>query len=237
MPSELIVVLVILFAMFLQSLAGFGSALISMPILVQALGLRVAAPLFALIAFVAELIMILRHRRAFQIQSVWRLMAASIVSIPIGIFGANLLPEALMLRLLGVLVLGYALYALFAPQLPRLKDKRWAYGFGFTAGLLSGAYNTGGPPYVIYASVQGWEPGEFKINLQSVFIVSTMTIIIGHTLDHKMTPDVIRLFILAVPAVIVGMFTGFLLERFISPLVFRRGILMLLVVLGLTLVF
>lgn len=237
MPVELIVFLVLFFALFLQALAGFGSALLSMPILAQALGITVAAPLFALCALVGEFVMISRHRKSIDLTAVWRLMVAALVGIPIGIIGVSRIPEEITLFLLGLVTTGYALYALSGLRVPPLTDKRWAFPFGFVSGILSGAYNTGGPPYVIYSASKGWAPQEFKANLQSVFVVSSIAVITGHTLSGNMNSEVLRLFALALPAVITGLLLGFVCERFVSPAAFRKGILVLLLLIGLTLIF
>ncbi len=237
MPTELSIFLIISAALTVQALAGFGSALIAMPLLVQLLSLTVAAPVFALLAVVAETILIIRHRAAFRFSAMWRLIAAHVVGVPVGIIGAGLVPEHVMRFILGVVVIGYALYSLFAPQLRRIEDPRWGYGFGLIAGTLSGAYNTGGPPHVIYGTNQGWPPAEFKGNLQSVFLVSSVAVIIGHTLTGRVTGEVLGYVAVGLPGVLLAMLLGFRLERRVSPAAFRRGVLALLLLIGLTLIF
>lgn len=237
MTPELLVFIVIWVALLVQGLVGFGSALISMPILAQALGVSTAAPLFALCVLIGEGIMIVRHRKAFRFASVWRLMIAAVIAIPIGIRAAHIVPQNITLFLLGVITFGFALYSLVGPQIPALKDKRWAFGFGFVAGLLSGAYNTGGPPYVIYGTTQRWSQSEFKANIQSVFLISSLTVCVSHFLNGNFKPEVLHLFTFALPAIPLGLGIGFILEPFISPVFFRKAVLVLLLILGLTLIF
>lgn len=236
MPTEITVILIMLLAVTVQSLAGFGAALVGMPLLTQAAGYSTAKPLFALLVLVTEILLIIRHREDFTFRSVWRLMLASVIAIPMGITVGKVLPEALMLQILGVIVLLYAGYALIAPTLPDIHP-RWAYGFGLASGLLSGAYNTGGPPYVMYGTAQGWSPGAFKCNLQTLFLISSLAVIVGHTLAGDITGEVLRYFALTLPVMLVGLVFTFWFDRRISPAVFRRGVLVLLIVIGLTLVF
>jgi hypothetical protein len=141
-----------------------------------------------------------------------------------------------MLFILGCVVLAYASYALLVPRMPRLSRPGWAFGFGLIAGMLTGAYNTGGPPYVIYGTTQRWEVSEFKANLQSLFLVGSITVIIAHLSHDNITPDVLRYFLLALPSIGIGLLAGFYLERFINPLVFRNVVLVLLLFLGFSLV-
>jgi hypothetical protein len=59
-----IVAVVMLISAFTQTLTGFGSALVSMPILSPLLGIQVASPLVALMAITLEAILLIRLRSA-----------------------------------------------------------------------------------------------------------------------------------------------------------------------------
>lgn len=237
MPNELILIVVIFVAIFVQSLVGFGSGLIAMPLLASALTLKIASPTFALVALVMELVMLARYRAEFAFGAVWRLMVTIVLGIPVGIASARWLDERIMLFCLGVVVCGYGLYGLFAPRLPHLKGRGWPFGMGFASGVLSGAYNTGGPPLIIYATSQRWLPQAFKANMQSMFLVGSVALVTGHLLGGSITGTVLRYAALALPVALVALLTGFRLERYIRPAAFRRAVLVLLVGLGLTLIF
>jgi hypothetical protein len=237
MPVELLVFLIVFSALLIQSLAGFGSALMAMPLLAQILGVPTAAPLFAVCALIGEIILITRLRKALRFAAMWRLIAGAVVAIPIGILGADLIPQQIALVGLGIVTFGFALYSLVGPEVPAMPNPRWAFGFGFVSGLLSGAYNTGGPPYVIYGATQRWEQREFKANIQGVFMVSSVMVTAGHVLSGGYTPEVLRLLGYALPAIALGLGVGFVVEPYISPTAFRRAVLVLLLVLGLSLIF
>ncbi len=72
MIDPLLLVAIVGFAIFTQSIAGFGLALISMPLLITALGVEVAAPLVALVAITAEMILIIRYRHSIQFRTLGR---------------------------------------------------------------------------------------------------------------------------------------------------------------------
>jgi len=132
--NPILLALIIFFAIFTQSLTGFGLGLVSMALLV------------ALVAITSETIILIRYRHAFNLSAVRRLVTASIVGIPLGIIFLRVVSQEIGLTILGLGLVAYGLYALFTPRLPQIRNPRWAYGFGFVAGLLTGAYNTGGPP-------------------------------------------------------------------------------------------
>ncbi|NDJ85831.1 MAG: sulfite exporter TauE/SafE family protein [Chloroflexi bacterium] len=234
---KMLVFIIVFLAIFTQTLAGFGLALVSMPLLVPLLGIQVAAPLVALVAVTAESVLLFRYRAHLTIAPVWRLVLASIFGVPLGVIGLSHLDEDLVVMALGIVVTGYALYALLEFHLPAVEMPRWAYGFGFFAGVLGGAYNTAGPPVVIYGACRRWEPGTFKGNLQGFFLVNSIAIIVSHGVNQNFTPEVWGYFLVVLPAIALGLLGGFYLERHISAVRFRQGVLGLLLILGLQLLF
>ena len=233
--EPLLLFVVALLAAFTQSLTGFGSALVSMAVLPGLIGIRTAAPLVALITVTIDGVLLARYRQALNLRAIWRLVAALVLGVPLGILVLRRVEERFVLAILGAVIAGYALYALLSPRLPRLEHPAWAYGFGFLAGVLGGAYNTSGPPVVIFGNCQRWPPSEFKGNLQGFFLVNDLLVIAGHALSQNLTPLVLRDYLIVLPALIVGLFIGGRLDRRLDPALFRKIVLVLLVVMGLRL--
>jgi uncharacterized membrane protein YfcA len=235
--SPILITFAIFLGIFTQSLSGFGLGLVSMALLAEPLGVQTATPLIALVAITCEVVMLFRYRSAFNLEAVRRLVLASVVGVPLGVILLRQVSPATALTVLGIFLIGYALYALVTPRLPEIKNPRWAYGFGFVAGLLSGAYNTGGPPYVVYGTCSRWQPTEFKSNLQGIFIVNSILVIGSHALSHNFTAPVWQDFLIALPAMALGMWLGFRLDRYVDPAVFRKLVLLLLLLLGASMIF
>ena len=154
--DTLIIATIIFFASFTQGATGFGLSLVSMPLLVGVLGIQVASPLMALVGFTVGLIMLFRYRAAFNLRAVTRLSAASLLAIPLGVAALRQVDGEIITKILGAIIMTYALYGLFGLRLPQLSHRAWAYGFGFVSGLLGGAYNTSGPPIIIFGRVRRW---------------------------------------------------------------------------------
>jgi uncharacterized membrane protein YfcA len=224
--------LVIFIAAFTQSLTGFGFALVSMPLLVSMIGLQAAAPLVALAGLAAEAALLFRYRLSVDRLIVRRLLLPSFAGIPIGIFALHRAGEDMLLRLLGFILLGYALYAFWNPQMPAPKGAGWAYGAGFLAGVLGGAYNTSGPPVIVYGDSQRWDRPEFKGNLQGFFLLNSLVVVAGHWLADGYTGTIWRDFLLVVPAGILGLAAGLWLDTRLNADRFRKIVLALLAVLG-----
>ncbi len=231
-----LVPIMIFFGVFTQTLTGFGSALVTMAVLPSLLGITVASPLVALMAITLEGTLLIRYRSAINFGAVWRLSIAAIIAIPIGITAIRAIDQSIVLLVLGVVLVAYAIYALITPRLPELQQPAWAFGFGFIGGLLSGAYNVAGPAAVIYGNCRGWSPDEFKSNLQAFFLLNDATVILGHTLSGNLTPIVWSNYLISLPAIVFGIFIGLKIDRRINPMVFRKIVLVLLVIMGLRLI-
>jgi uncharacterized membrane protein YfcA len=222
---------------FTQSLSGFGLALVSMALLPAVISLHTATPLVALAAVVIEAVLLVRYREALEVRAIWRVVLAALVGIPFGVYWLSQVDERLALILLGLVVSGYALYALLGLRLPGLKHPVWAYLAGLLGGLLGGAYNTSGPPVIIFANCRGWPREVFKSNLQGYFIVNSIVVVLTHAASGNLTAPVWRLFWWGLPFIASGLLAGFTLDRWLKPETFRRVVLLLLIVMGLRLVF
>ncbi len=229
--------LIFFLAAFSQSLTGFGDALITMALLPGLIGIQASAPLVAIFALTIELVVLWRNRHSLNLSAILPVIASSVIGIPIGIWLLGNLDEDLVLSSLGVLITGYAIYSLLDLKLPELRHPAWAYLTGLVAGLLGGAYNTSGPPLVIYGNARRWEPGEFKSNLQSFFVLNSALVFIGHFLSGNVTSEVWQLYLWSIPAIVLGVLLSNRIENYIEPARFHKLVLWFLVVLGLKLVF
>jgi hypothetical protein len=224
--------LIVFAAVLLQSVVGFGSAMVAMALLSPLLGLNVASPLVALVAATLEAVMVFRYRQAAQWSVIRRLLVGTLPAIPLGILALSRVPEAWLLTVLGVVILSYTVYALAGRRLPELRGAGWAYSAGALAGLLSGAYNVGGPPLILYGDCQRWPPAEFKGNLQNIFLINDAVVLTFHALAGNVTPGVLTHYLAALPAVALGVLLGLALDRRVSPAAFRALALLTLLVLG-----
>lgn len=232
---SLTVSLILFLAVFIQSSVGFGVALIAMALLPTIIGIQLAVPLVAVVAITLEVFMLIRYRHALEVRAVLPIALSSLVGIPLGLLLFENLPERVALGGLGVLISGYALYALLNMRLPGLSHPGWAYLTGLVAGMFGGAYNISGPPVIIYGNCRRWEPEVFKSNLQGFFVVNSLMVVVGHAMSGNITPQVWQTFLYSLPGMILGFILGISLDRWLKPAFFRKLVLSLLFLMGLRL--
>ncbi len=225
--------MILALAAFTQSLTGFGLALVSMPLLSMVMSLPQATALVAVVSLGVEVVILWQHRAHLRWQPVRRLILASWIGVPLGVVLLRQLPEAWLLHGLGALLAAYGLYALSGKPLPSLQRAGWGWAAGLAAGALGGAYNTSGPPVILYGHVRGWPPQAFKANLQAFFLASSSMVFGAHLLAGDIGAATWAQAAAAVPALALGLWAGHRAAAFLPPARFRKVVLVALVLLGL----
>jgi uncharacterized protein len=228
----LLAMAILFISTFIRSAIGFGDALIAMPLLAMALGIQTATPLVAFAAATIALVILIRNWRSVDIKSAWRLILLSLVGIPFGLVLLRAAPEYVVKAILGVLLILYGLYSLITPSLPLIRNERSAYIFGFIAGVLGGAYNTNGPPIVMYGLLRRWPPESFRATLQCYFLFTGLSILIGHGVAGLWTPLVLQLYLYSIPIIMLAIFAGGRINNHISKELFSRIVYAFLIVIG-----
>lgn len=232
MLTLLAVVGILFLASFIRSAFGFGEALIAVPLLAFAMPVEVAAPIAALVSITVAVVAIARDWRHIHIRSAGRLFLATAVGTPLGLWALHVLDEQLVKMLLGVVVATFSLLALVRRRQASLHDDRHAWAFGLGAGVLGGAYGMNGPPLVMYGALRGWSPQHFRATLQGYFLPASLMTVAGYGLTGLWTPAVTRCYLQALPAVLVAIVLGRMLNRRLSGAVFVRCVHIGLVVIG-----
>ena len=233
MGTELVIVLIIVFiAAFIRSVFGFGDAMLAMPLLAVYCGLDFATPLMAMVGFtIAGLIIISDHRKVV-LSSVSRLVISSVIGIPVGIFFLTRFDESAVKIILAGLIILFSLYRITGWKLRVKISSGWSWMFGFIAGILGGAYNTNGPPVIIYGTLADWKPGQFRATLQGYFLPTGLFIMAGHALSGLWTREVLTGYLYSLPAILLAFLAGMVARTKISPDRFYVWVYMLLIVLG-----
>jgi len=227
---------VVFAAAFVRSALGFGDAVIAMPLLTMVIGLKTASPLVAFIGPTISVLVLARGWRKVDLKPAVRLIAASALGIPVGVYGLARLPEEPLKVALGALILFYGLFGLARPGARIRSERAWLpWLVGGTAGVLGGAYNTSGPPVVAYGMLRGWPPESFRATLQGYFLPTGLMILAGHGLAGLWTAEVLRSYLHSLPALVAGVALGGLLNRKLTHALFAKLVYGSLAVMGLVL--
>ncbi len=233
-------IIIILFIIFVSTLTrsifGFGDALIAMPLLALFIDIKITTPLIALIAFFIAISILIRNWKNVEYKSAWRLIVASLIGIPIGLWYLKDINESFIKLFLGFIVMLFAVYSLIKPKMGKLKNENYSWFFGFIAGILGGAYNTNGPPIVIYSSLKKWNPQNFRATLQGYFFITGILLIVSHGIAGNFTKEVLTYFIYCLPVVLFAVIIGARINKKIPIERFHKYIYIILIILGFILI-
>ena len=217
-------------AAFVTGLAGFAFA-----ILAAAAWLHFLPPSQATALIVAYGLIV-------QGVSVWKLRRAILWPrlLPFLIGGVLLLrwasPATLRIGVGAILVL-FSLYNLMRPQLgSAARAGRFADGaVGVVNGALGGATGLAGIAAVVWCSTRGWPPPEQRAVFQpsGVAVFAMTAAWLGGA--NMIGADTLRLFLIGLPALALGTWLGLKLFAKLYDQAFRRVVLVLLLLSGLSL--
>ena len=226
------VVAVLFLSALSRGLIGFGNALVSMPLLALFTPPHVASPLVGLANLTGILVILVGNWRSVDLKAAWRLILPCLIGIPIGIVFLQTADETIVRFVLGVILIGYGLYNLVSPRLPHLKNEVLAYPFGLASGILGGAFNSNGPPIVVYGSLRRWPPDSFRATLQGVFLPTNLMVIASHAVAGLWTRDVLQLYAYSLPLMLLATWIGIRFGKRIPKEQFQKIVYGFLVAMG-----
>ena len=227
-----LVVAVLFVATFIRSAFGFGEALVAVPLLALIMPVTVAAPLAVLVSITVAAIVVVEDWRSIHLGSAAWLVMATLVGAPLGLLLLTKAPEPAVKIVLGVVIVLFSSYSLARSDRLWLQDNRFAWLFGFVAGVLGGAYGMNGPPLVVFGTLRRWSPVQFRATLQGYFLPASLVVMAGYWLTGLWVPAVTHDFVVALPATLVAIGLGRVVNRRLHAAVFLRYVHLLLIVIG-----
>ncbi len=231
-PTLLLSLAAVFLAALTHGLAGFGYALVAMPLLVLWMDIRAAAPLVALLTVTTNALFLAGLRKSLVPGRIVRLLAGALLGVPLGILFLRHGDPGILGLTLGVVLIVYSLRALFVKRRPPGMGRQAAVLLGIVSGFLGGAINTGGPPAVIYITAQPWSKREIHATLQFYFILVGGLIVLGHALTGLTTAATLRMYGVLLPASLAGCAAGYALHRKVGQEAYHRLVYSLLLALG-----
>jgi uncharacterized protein len=224
-------------AAFVTGLAGFAFAIVAAAAWLHFLPPAQATALIVCYGLIVQGVSVWKLRRAIIWQRLMPFLIGGVIGAPLGI---ELLrwaaPTAVRVAVGAILVL-FSLYNLVRPQLGSTARAGWiADGVvGVVNGVIGGATGLAGIATVIWCSTRGWPPPEQRAVFQpsGVAVFAITAAWFGGT--KMIGADTLWLFLLGLPALALGTWAG--LQRFgkLDDAAFRRVVLVLLLISGLSL--
>jgi len=228
----IVIAIIIFLASFVQGFSGFGFALVSIPLLTLFIDIKTAVPLGALCGFVVNIYLSIGLKQHFNFSELRKIILGSILGIPIGVMILNLGSPDFLKIILGIFVVSFVILNLAKVVQPREVSSNWGYLAGILSGFFGGAFNTNGPPILIYFLLKGWDKVKQKAMISGFFLVTSAIIVSSHIISGITTADILFEFIKLLPIVIVGIWLGTVLFKYVSTELFNKIVLWGLLIIG-----
>jgi uncharacterized membrane protein YfcA len=217
-------------------ITGFGAALVAIPLATHLVSIQFALALFVL-ADLACALSIGLEKPKNAVRAEWtRLVPMILVGTALGVTVLVNLPRKAGMVLLGVFVLGFAIYSLL-PHRSRTVSAHWAWLAGLAGGLTSTLFGAGGPPYAIYLSQRGLSKEEFRATMGFATITSISLRVLAFILTGLLLElRVWAAAVFTVSAALLGIWAARRMFLRISREALMRAVTLLLVASGLSLV-
>lgn len=228
-------VLVLFFAYFVRGIAGFGSALIAVPLLTLNLDFVVVVPLIAVLDYLASVGQGVSDRASISFKDLWPLFPFTFLGVSLGVYLLSHLETRLMALCLAVFIISFAIYSLISKEDQR-GGRGWAVPAGFMGGVVGAIFGTGGPFYVIYFRLRGLDKTAFRATISISFVVDGSLRIIGFIMSKVLYLQMWTLIACSIPLVWLGMYIGGRIHlkmsqqgfvRMVSVILFGSGIALL----------
>src|SRR5215475_9235793 len=225
-------------AAFVTGLAGFAFGMVAASIWLFALPPAQTTTLIVAYALLVQGYATWRLRDAIDYKRLLPFVLGSAIGIPIGVFILEYVRPAYIRTGVGMLLIAFSLYNLTRPKFPEMKGLGRAgdVGVGILNGVLGASTGLGGILPVIWTTLRGWTRDEQRGVHQPTAFATFVMSLVGLGGAGLLNEATTRLFLMGLPALVIGTLAGWALYGKLDEAMFRKVVLVLLLVSGLAIV-
>ncbi len=217
-----------------QGIAGFGMALLSVPILLHFLPQTTVTPCLAVTCTVMNAFFMWNLRHSIS----WKLIVPVLLGAAAGVLpGVKLLQYVpagpfkagvgVVITLSGLLLWRGVTCPLHSPVLQ--------LAVGAVAGVMSGALSVSGPPVAVFFTAGSVHKDVFRASLAMFFLALNLFTLGALTAEGLLTPQLLRFSAGLMPAMLAGSLVGLKLAGRVSEKTFRGFVMTMIILSGLSL--
>lgn len=223
------VIAVVAIASAVQSITGFGFALLAVPLLSFVIDAKSAVVVSTSLSFFTSSWLARKEWASCDRRSAARMILGSALGSPVGLLVLEVAStRALRFGLAGMIAVFLVI------SLRGFRIERTSFGtdlfFGTVSGVLNTSLSTNGPPLVMVLHARDLSPAVFRATLAFVFTAANTIAIVLFTASGRYDTDTLRTLAVAAPSLVVGIIAGHRAGRRVPIAAFRRVVLSLLAV-------
>ncbi len=223
--------LVLMFGVFVQALAGFGGTLIAMPLGIMIMGMGVTKPVMTFVAWITGVIVVVQEYRHINARELIKMVGVMLAGVLGGIWLTGRLQLNFLLILYGIVVTGIGIKRLFFRQKnepsPLVQNTALA-----VAGIMQGLFVSGGSFLAVYSVARIKEKQEFRATVNAVWAIINTIMIITYFINGSVTKDVLTASGIAIIPTLITVWLGGVLTKRVKQETFLKIIYVVLIISG-----
>ncbi|MDT3705644.1 MAG: sulfite exporter TauE/SafE family protein [Thiobacillus sp.] len=238
-PEQIAATAAILLAAYvIRGITGFGSGLVSVPLLALFLPLQFVVPLVLLLDFTASIVIGGFNFRRVQWNEIGVLIPFGVVGVILGTTLLVNLPAEPMLLALAGFVFIFAMRSVLNIHGDKPASRAWAAPAALTGGTVGALFGTGGPPYVIYLTHRIRDKSDLRATFSALFFTEGATRIVSFLLAGLLLSAKVWIaYLVALPLVLSALYLGGRVHVGLSATQMTRLVGILLLVSSVSLLF
>src|ERR1043165_4523640 len=220
-----------------RGVSGFAMGLVVSGIWLHLITPSQNALLIVLCGMVTQGFGIWRVRHAIQWKAVVPFVAGSAVGVALGTLLLTTVDQNAVRLTIGVLLIIFSAYNLARPKIaPPNGGVPVEIGVGLVNGIIGGLTGLGGIAMTVWSQLRGGNKDAQRAIFQPVMFATFVITAISFGFAGSYTFDTMKLYLFALPALVIGVGCGIWLYGKLDDVAFRRVVLVLLFGSGLSLV-
>lgn len=221
-----------------NGIAGFGAALVAMPLILHHIPASVSVPACTMIVLALNIQVFLRYRHSTKSERVVPILLGGIPGAAVGIIALRGLSDHGLRLWLGALLIAYSFWGLFFAR-PRSNavSQIWGMLAGFLSTLFGSAFGINGPPLVVYSSMSYWRKEEIKGVIGFFSVITCSIILCVQGLSGLQGIDSFILFLSSLPTVLIGGIIGSRISCIFSESTYRNILFLAVMLMGVTMIY
>jgi uncharacterized protein len=222
--------------LFAAFLGGFASGLagFAMGFVVSGIWLHIITPIQTMMLIMGYGLLtqgygVWKLRRSVNWRSLAPFLIGGALGVPTGTMLLTTIDPSYMRIGVGVLLVLFSIYGLTQPKFtPVTAGAPADSGVGFVNGVLCGLTGLPGLIIAIWCQLRGWTKDVQRAIFQPVMLGAFVVAAVTVSVTGAVTADIVKLYVLGLPALLAGLWTGFKLYGKLDDATFRKVMLVML---------
>jgi uncharacterized membrane protein YfcA len=231
-----IFLLALFFGGLTTGLAGFALALVVSGIWLHVISPTQTVTLIVGYNLLTQSYAIWKLRHALNWRRVAPFIGGGVIGVPIGTMLLTYVDPTQLRTGVGALLVVYSFYSLARPVFsPIQSGVSTDVSIGFFNGLLGGLTGLTGIIVTVWSQMRGWPKDEQRTVFQPVNLAAVVMSAVSLSFAGAITQETAKLYVLGLPVMMAGMWAGLRLYGKLDDAAFRKALLWLLLISGLSL--